>query len=110
MGERFEVDVEAMFAQAPSLPDREAFALSVDRALHRRWLARRAALAAAGVAGLAVALSRLDGLRDLDIAMPDFVPAGLQSLALTTPYGMLGLWMAAGLVAAAAVVARNVEV
>lgn len=110
MADPFETRIEAMFAQPPALADGAAFARSVDRALRRRLLARRVALAVAGAAGLAVALSRLDGLRGMELAAEGLVASGLQALSAAGPYGLPALWMAAGLVAAAAVVVRNAEV
>ena len=109
MVDPFEADLEAMFDVAPAFADDAAFAASVDRRLGRLWLVRRAALTAAGVVGAALALSRLPDLRLVDFQgatqwLGEAVPL------LAQPYGGVGVWMAAGLAAAAVVLLRNLEV
>jgi hypothetical protein len=110
MADRFEDELEALFAAPPPVSDPHGFARSVDAALRRRRLVRRGALLAAGAAGAAVALGspgalgliERDPLARLLAEAPAFdLPAGAAGL---------GLWMAAGLVAAMAALIRNVEV
>ena len=109
MADPFEAELEAMFDAPPAFADDAAFTLAVDRRLRRLWLVRRTALGVAGAVGGAVALSRLPDLR-----LPDMpaAPAWFDGLAmLAQPYGGAGvLWMVAGMVAAAAVLLRRVEV
>ena len=109
MADPFEADLEAMFDTPPALTDDVAFVVAVDRALRRRWLVRRAALATAGVVGGAVALSRLPDLLALDLA-PAARWLGDSQALLALPYGVAGLWAAAGLAAATVVLLRSVEV
>jgi hypothetical protein len=107
MADRFEADLEAMFAEPPALADHAAFERSVDQVLSRRLLVRRAALFAAGAAGAAVAISQLGGLSDLHIAMPEVLAPGLWALAEGTTNAGLALWMAAAVAAAAYFTSRS---
>ena len=97
-----------MFDASPAFADDAAFATSVERRLARVWLVRRLALTAAGVVGGAVALSRLPDLR---LALADATAwfGGFGDL-LVQPDGGVGVWMAAGVAAAAVVLLRRVEV
>jgi hypothetical protein len=105
----FEIELEAMFDAPPAFADEAAFAASVDRRLRRRMIVRHAALAVAGVAGGAVALSRLPDL--LLLASAEAARwLGEAGGLLAQPYAGVSVWMVAGLAAAAVVLVRNVEV
>ena len=48
----FENRLERMYAQAPAMPDSDAFARRVEGRIDRSWTVRRWAIGAAGVAGV----------------------------------------------------------
>jgi hypothetical protein len=55
----FERRLERLFAEAPELPDADAFADRVDRRLNAGWTARRWLIGAAGVVGGVIGASQL---------------------------------------------------
>lgn len=62
---RFELELQRLFAEAPSRPDAELFALRVADRLERSWTLRRLGVGLAGAAAGAVALWQLGGAQVL---------------------------------------------
>ncbi|RAK68606.1 hypothetical protein [Phenylobacterium kunshanense] len=103
----FERRLERLFAEAPEMPDAQAFAERVERRLDRGWTARRWLIGAAGLAGGVIGASQLlmaNVFQRAEAAEQSARVIG-QGLARVTPTndmvsalsGGYGLWVAGAL-------------
>ncbi|WP_293902668.1 hypothetical protein [Phenylobacterium sp.] len=117
----FERRLERLFAEAPDLPDAQAFAERIERRLDRGWTARRWLIGAAGVTGGVIGASQLfmsnvfervqtaeQSARVLGQGLSRVTPSTDMVSALSGGYG---LWIAVGLavVTMGFVVSRVIE-
>ncbi|MBL8552968.1 MAG: hypothetical protein JNL41_01730 [Phenylobacterium sp.] len=103
----FERRLERLFAQAPDMPDAQAFSERVERRLDRGWNVRRWLIGAAGLAGGVIGASQLvmSNLFQRVESAEQSARALSQGLARVTPTtdmvsalsGGYGLWIAVGL-------------
>ena len=108
----FERRLERLFAEAPELPDAQAFAERIERRLAAGWTARRWLIGAAGVAGGVIGASQLimsnlfqrvesagDSARVLSAGFAQVVPqiTGGPTLFSGFANGGLVVWVASGL-------------
>lgn len=105
----FERRLERLFADAPSFPDDEAFAVSVERKLTRGWNLRRWTIGVAGLAGGVVGASQLimsNFVHQVETASEGstrLLQAGMQQLApraellSSLPAGSSVVWIAGGM-------------
>jgi hypothetical protein len=114
----FDLQLQRLFAQAPTMPDTAEFALRLQRRLDRRWAVRRALITLAGVSGAMIALWQVMSahlIAQADIASQ--APAAevrhavavallrvhmATSLVQALPFGGEALWLIAGLAVMAA--------
>jgi len=117
-GAAFDIQLQRLFAQAPSMPDAAAFAERLQRRLNRRWAIRRVMITLAGLAGGIVTVWQVMSahiLAQADIASQApvaqarhaFAVALLRvhmatSLVQALPFGGEALWLIAGLAVMAA--------
>jgi hypothetical protein len=103
----FERRLERLFADAPEMPDADAFAARIERRLDRGWKLRRWLIGAAGLAGGVIGGSQLVFANVFDRMQTAEQSARVlgQGLARVTPTtdmvsalsGGYGLWIAVGL-------------
>jgi hypothetical protein len=108
----FELQVQRLFAEAPTAPDADAFAARVQARLERGWALRRLLIGAAGIAGGLIAAVQFltSGLigrastasEDLSSRLHVAAAGATQWVSNTLPthalpFGGEGLWLAAGL-------------
>ena len=103
----FERRLERLFAQAPDMPDAQAFSERVERRLDRGWNVRRWLIGAAGLAGGVIGASQLvmSNLFQRVESAEQSARVLSQGLARVTPTtdmvsalsGGYGLWIAVGL-------------
>lgn len=103
----FERRLERLFADAPEMPDADAFAARIERRLDRGWNLRRWLIGAAGLAGGVIGGSQLVFANVFDRMETAEQSARVlgQGLARVTPStdmvsalsGGYGLWIAVGL-------------
>lgn len=103
----FERRLERLFAEAPDLPDAQAFADRIENRLNRGWTARRWLIGAAGMMGGVVGASQLvmsnlvDQVRSAEQSAR-VLSQGLSRAAPTSDMvsalsGGYGVWIAVGL-------------
>ena len=103
----FERRLERLFAEAPDLPDAQAFADRIENRLNRGWTARRWLIGAAGMMGGVVGASQLvmsnlvdqvrsaeQSARVLSQGLSRAAPSSDMVSALSGGYGV---WIAVGL-------------
>jgi hypothetical protein len=114
----FDIQLQRLFAQTPSMPDGPEFAERLQRRLNRRWAIRRIMITLAGVAGALITLWQVMSahiIAQADIASQApaaqarhaFAVALLRvhmatSLVQALPFGGEALWLIAGLAVMAA--------
>jgi hypothetical protein len=112
----FERQLERLFAQAPALPDPDAFAGRVQARLASNWRMRTAGIAVAGVVGGVIAASQIIGsglavqvqhastqsVRAADVVYHQ-ASSGFELLSQVTPSAGL-FWVVSGLMILAAVI------
>ena len=107
MADDFERRLERLFAEAPELPDCQAFAHGIERRLNRGWQTRRWLIGAGGVVGGLIGASQLvmsnlfervetaeESARALGAGLADVAPSTEMISALS---GGFGIWIAVGL-------------
>jgi hypothetical protein len=114
----FDVQLQRLFAQAPSAPDSVAFAERLQRRLNRRWAVRRVLITLAGLAGGMITVWQVMSahlIAQADIASQGPAAEARRAFALVLhrvhlatslvqalPFGGEALWLIAGLAVMAA--------
>jgi hypothetical protein len=117
-GAGFDIQLQRLFAQAPSMPDAAAFAERLQRRLDRRWAVRRVMITLAGGTGGLITLWQVMSahlIAQADIASQAPVAQARHAVAVALlrvhmaaslvqalPFGGEALWLIAGLAVMAA--------
>lgn len=119
----FDMRLSRMFAEAPALPDGDAFAQRVEAKLERNWTMRRVLIGAAGLGGGLIVAGQMlapqinQKIEAVSLAPVSTIQKGVESLLPQwkvlsyLPYSSEFVWLAAGLAALgiAALARRSME-